>query len=100
MSRFDRGWKANVINVEKAVNANFAKELSVDYPILSDPNKSVAKAYGVVTKERGFPSRWTFYIGTDGKILHIDKKVNTETHGQDIAKKLKELDVPPRDDAA
>jgi len=53
----------------------------------------VAKAYGVVTESRKFPFRWTFYIGADGKILHIDKNVSAASHGKDIAAKLKELGV-------
>jgi len=53
----------------------------------------VAKSYGVVTESRKVPFRWTFYIGTDGKILHIDRKVNSGSHGKDIAAKLKELGV-------
>ena len=38
-------------------------------------------------------NRWTFYIGPDGKILHIDKAVKTSTAGQDVAAKLAELGV-------
>lgn len=53
----------------------------------------MAKSYGVVTESRNVPFRWTFYIGTDGKILHIDKKVNSGSAGADIAAKLKELGV-------
>ena len=53
----------------------------------------MAEAYGVVTKKRRVPFRWTIYIGKDGKILYVDKKVNTSSHGDDIAKKLKELGV-------
>jgi peroxiredoxin Q/BCP len=41
-------------------------------------------------------NRWTFYIGTDGKILAIDKMVNPARSGQDIVAKLKELKVPPK----
>ena len=41
----------------------------------------------------GVASRWTFYIGPDGKILHIDKSVKTSTAGQDVAAKLGELGV-------
>ena len=74
-------------------NAKFAKSLDLDYPILSDPSTKVARAYGVVTDERPRPFRWTFYIGQDGKILAVDKEVKTETHGKDIAAKLKELKV-------
>ena len=68
-----------------------AKDL--DFPILADPEKKAAEAYGVVGPGQGFPSRWTFYIGTDGKILAIDKKVDVKTAGADIATKLGELGV-------
>jgi peroxiredoxin Q/BCP len=39
------------------------------------------------------PERWTFYIGKDGHILYIDRKVRAATAGQDVAAKLKELGV-------
>jgi peroxiredoxin Q/BCP len=76
-----------------AFNKEFSDELGLDYPILSDPGKKVAQAYGVVHGDRKVPERWTFFIGTDGKILAIDKAVKTETHATDIAAKLKELGV-------
>jgi len=74
-------------------NKEFATELDLDYPILSDTDKSVAKAYGVLDPKRGVPQRWTFIIGKDGKILHIDKAVKTTDHASDIAAKLAELKV-------
>jgi peroxiredoxin Q/BCP len=74
-------------------NKKFAEELGVDYPILSDPDSSVAKAYGVLNEKGTAALRWTYYIGADGKILHIDKAVKTESHGSDVAKKLGELNV-------
>ena len=74
-------------------NKKFAESLELDYPILSDPEKKVAEAFGVVDSTRPRPQRWTFYIGKDGKILHIDKKVETKSHGKDIGAKLKELRV-------
>jgi thioredoxin-dependent peroxiredoxin len=76
-------------------NKKFAESLSVDYPILSDPTKENAKKFGVLN-DRGMANRWTFYIDKNGKIAHIDQKVSTETHGKDIAAKLKELNVEPR----
>ena len=69
----------------------FAESLDADYPILSDPDKNVAKAYGVVHEGRDLPERWTFYIGKDGKILYIDRRVKPSSHGQDVVDKLKEL---------
>lgn len=74
-------------------NKKFAEELKLDYPILSDPGKEVAKAYGVVHPGRAVPERWTFIIGPDGKVLHVDKKVKAGNHGADVAKKLKELGI-------
>lgn len=74
-------------------NTDFAKSLKLDYPILSDPSKQVALAYGVVNSQRKFPFRWTFYIGKDGKILHVDKKVKAGSHGEDIVKQLRTLKV-------
>ena len=78
------------------VNTEFANKLDLDYPILSDPGKKVAEAYGVVHEGRKVPERWTFIIGDDGKIKHVDKKVKAGTHGEDIAKKLAELKIPKK----
>lgn len=77
-------------------NKKFAESLDADYPILSDPACETAKAYGVLRPERKNASRVTFYIGKDGKILHVDDKVKTANHGADIAAKLKELGVPAK----
>ena len=75
------------------LNTKFAKTLEVDYPILSDPGKKVARAYGVVTSQRPVPYRWTFYIGKDGKILKVDRKVKAATDGETAAATLKALGV-------
>ncbi len=71
-------------------NSRFAASLGISYPILSDPTKDVARAYGVLAPS-GYASRWTFYIGADGRILAIDKKVSPASHGADVAKRLTEL---------
>jgi len=77
-------------------NREFAESLELDYPILSDPDGKVAKAYGVVSFLRRWPNRWTFYIGKDGKILAIDKNVNTTSHAKDVAAKLEALGIAER----
>jgi peroxiredoxin Q/BCP len=76
-------------------NKKFAENVEADYPILADPSKAAATAYGVIGRF-GVASRWTFYIGPDGKILHIDKAVKTSSAGQDVAVKLAELGVAKR----
>ena len=73
-------------------NKKFAEQENANFPMLSDPGKKVADAYGVLkTPGAGFASRWTFYVGPDGKILYIDKAVNTATAGADLAARLDAL---------
>jgi peroxiredoxin Q/BCP len=72
-------------------NKAFATKLGLDFPILSDPDKSVATAYGVVHEGRPVAERWTFYIDKNGIIKAIDKKINTKQAGADLASKIKEL---------
>lgn len=52
----------------------------------------MARAYGVLTP-LGFASRWTFYIGPDGNLLHVDRDVSTQSAGADVAKRLAELGI-------
>ena len=65
------------------------------YPILSDPDHDVARAYGVLDSTGTYARRWTFYIGKDGKILAIDRQVHPATAGEDIAARLAALGVAP-----
>jgi thioredoxin-dependent peroxiredoxin len=73
-------------------NSGFATKEHADFPILSDPTKEVARAYGVLGLV-GFANRWTYYIGKDGRVLEIDKSIKPGTSAEDIAKKLGELGV-------
>jgi peroxiredoxin Q/BCP len=82
---------ASVDTLQK--DTEFAQSLGADYPILADPEKKVAEAYGVLMPVIGLAKRWTFYIGKDGKILAIDKDVKVDSSGADIAAKLTELGV-------
>jgi peroxiredoxin Q/BCP len=81
-------------------NTAFAKKESADFPLLADPTKEVAKKYGVLADYSRFKlgelaARWTFYIGPDGKLIDIDRKVNPANSGADIAAHLTALNVPP-----
>ncbi len=77
---------------DRDTNKKFAEHVGADYPILADPSKEVATKYGVLS-QMGFASRWTFYIGPDGKILFIDKQVKPASAGPDMAGRLAELGV-------
>jgi peroxiredoxin Q/BCP len=77
-----------------ADSKGFAEQQHADFPLLSDPTKETAQAYGVL---RGpVAQRWTFYIGKDGNIAAIDKAVKPATSAEDMAAKLGELKVDPK----
>jgi peroxiredoxin Q/BCP len=78
-----------------ATNAEFARSLDADFPILSDPTRGTARAYGVLAAS-GFAQRWTFFIGRDGRILAIDRQVSARSHGADVAARLQALGVQQR----
>lgn len=74
-------------------NKKFAEQEQANFPMLSDPDRKVATAYGVLATPTGVARRWTFYIGPDGKIQYIEKMVSVNTAGADLAAKLGELGV-------
>jgi peroxiredoxin Q/BCP len=73
-------------------NKGFAEKEKADFPLLSDPSKATATAYGVLAPQ-GFARRWTYYIGKDGKILGIDKAVTPKSSAEDMVAKLTEYGV-------
>ena len=92
----ERAARVFAISADRAdTNARFASSLGLAFPVLSDPDGTVARAYGVLGKS-GFPHRWTFYIGADGRILEIDRHVHVASHGEDVAARLEQLKVPRR----
>lgn len=94
IDRFDVAYfGANVDTPD--TNREFAGSLGLEFPILSDPTKTVARAFGVIGPS-GFPARSTFYIGLDGRIFAIDRHVRVSTHGLDIEKTLERFNVTRR----
>ena len=54
-------------------NKAFAEKFSFNFPLLSDTDKQVAKAYGVLNFTRLFANRVTFVIDPEGVIRHIEQ---------------------------
>jgi peroxiredoxin Q/BCP len=76
-------------------NTAFAKKENADFPILADPTKDTANQYGVIGRF-DVANRWTYYIGPDGRILHIDQNVTPATAGADVVARLAALGAPRR----
>ena len=77
-------------------NKAFAESEKADFPMLSDPTRQVATAYGVLNADRGVANRWTFYIDKNGTIVAIDRAVKPPTSAEDMLAKLAELKVAAR----
>jgi len=77
-------------------NRAFAASLELDYPILSDPGKGVARAYGVLRALGLYAARHTFLIGADGRLLDVDEAVRPATAGPDLLSRLERLALPRR----
>jgi peroxiredoxin Q/BCP len=89
--RFDVSYfMASVDPIED--NIGFAEQQKADFPLLSDPTKETARAYGVLSFA-GFAKRHTIYIAKDGTIAAIDTDVRPATSAEDIATRLGELGV-------
>lgn len=85
---------ASVDSIE--LNKDFAEEHNADFPMLSDPSKEIAKAYGVLRDDRGVANRHTFYIDKNGIIVAIDREVNPATSAEDMAQMLSDLNIALR----
>ncbi len=68
----------------------FKKKHALNFPLLSDKDRSIIKSYGVVS-DSGSARRETFLINKSGVISHIWTKVKTAEHADEITEKVKEL---------
>ena len=61
----------------------FIKDNNLNFPLLSDENKEVSKAYGVLNNI-GVDSRITFIVNKQGNIANILRDVDVDTHADDV----------------
>jgi peroxiredoxin Q/BCP len=87
--------KATSVTLGEGANARVVDKKEADFPMLSDPTKQVATAYGVLNP-RGTANRWTFYIDKTGRVAAIDKMVRPESSAEDMLTKLSEIKVAMR----
>ncbi|WRH68867.1 MAG: peroxiredoxin [Planktothrix sp. GU0601_MAG3] len=60
----------------------FTEKYSLPFPLLADTEKAITTAYDV--DGGGYAKRVTYVINGEGKIIHVDTSVKTETHARDI----------------
>ena len=70
--------------------AAFDQKHSLGYPLLSDPDRKVASAFGVKRPGPIFNKRATFVIGADGRILAaISSETNMDVHADEALSVLR-----------
>lgn len=94
---------------------HFRQQYELPFTLLADPDGKIAEAFGVQYGPGGSiqrvvdgkqqvltrgvtSSRWTFVIGPDKRIVHIDRNVNPSEDREKVWKVLSKIPEIPRDD--
>ena len=77
-------------------HARFAENHGLPFPLLSDADGEVATRYGCLTKFMGMTvaARHTFLVDPEGKLARIYRKVDPDTHAEEVIADLKALQGP------
>ncbi|CAD5973481.1 peroxiredoxin [Planktothrix agardhii] len=67
---------------DESSHQQFTEKYSLPFPLLADTDKAITIAYDV--DGGSYSKRVTYVIDGEGKIIHVDAAVKTETHAQDI----------------
>jgi thioredoxin-dependent peroxiredoxin len=67
---------------DRASHTAFKEKYGLPFQLLVDSDGTITKAYDV--DGGGYSKRVTYIIDGEGKISHVDEKVKTDTHAQDI----------------
>ena len=71
--------------------AAFAKKQKLEFKLLSDPDGSAARKYGVLRKGKPHASRRTFVLDEKGILRHINERVDVRNHGRDLIELIRKL---------
>ncbi|WGT67556.1 peroxiredoxin [cyanobacterium endosymbiont of Epithemia clementina EcSB] len=71
---------------DQASHKKFKEKYGLPFRLLVDSDGEISKAYDV--DGDGYSKRVTYIINAEGKINHVDEKVKTDSHAQDILARL------------
>jgi peroxiredoxin Q/BCP len=87
----DRGIVVLGVSVDsEESHSKFASKHKLNFPLLSDRNRDIVRAYGVGSVV-GVARRVTYIIGPDGIIKHVFPHVNVKSHADEVLRKIEEL---------
>jgi peroxiredoxin Q/BCP len=67
---------------DQASHKQFKEKYGLPFQLLVDKDGAITQAYDV--DGGGYSKRVTYVIDSQGKIVHVDEKVKTDSHAQDI----------------
>jgi thioredoxin-dependent peroxiredoxin len=70
---------------------SFKAKHALPFDLISDADKKIATAYGVLATGRLFTRRETFIIDPNGRIAHIFDKVNVDRHDAEVLDVIRAL---------
>jgi len=65
-------------------HADFKQKYGLPFKLLADTELEVTKAYGVLRDDAPYPERATFVIGEDGAVKRVFRKVDPDTHADEV----------------
>jgi peroxiredoxin Q/BCP len=67
----------------------FSQKHQITFPLVSDEEKKIAKAYGVLSKDGAHVERVTFIIDRTGRVVKIFPQVDVTKHTHQVVEALK-----------
>lgn len=73
------------------VQQRFIDKFDLSFPMISDTDKQIIRAYGASKVLGVSAERKTFLIGPEGHIAHVWHKVKLDGHASDVVRVLRSL---------
>lgn len=74
-----------------ATQKQFHEQQKLNFPLLSDPDGSVARRFNALADGKPYTQRVTFVVDPTGVVKHVDRGVQVATHGADLTAVVKKL---------
>ena len=69
----------------------FVEKNGLNFPLVSDHDKQISKAYGVLSEGGSYAKRMTFIIDREGKVVKVFTDVDATKHTHEVVEALKQL---------
>ena len=68
----------------QAAHAKFKSKYELPFTLVADPDRTLGESYGVAQDGKTSYERSTFVIDADGNVAKIMRRVNAETHADEV----------------